>query len=191
MNHLRAILLALVGVGLFILAPPGLDSLSTRKLSEKERAESISHGIPEAALDVLDGILKARRPLLSVLTPLQRPLRIEQTWALYGSGFKQVNRMEVLLEGEMVYRSGDDALDWMVSVFHHRRFQPMIETVSSKPNATNRDAMLGFIVDRAVAENPDLREIEVRYTRGKPPGTNPSIIHAFRMVSPDWTPERL
>ena len=190
MSQLRAALLAVIYVSLFILATPGLDSLGLDRLTDKSRQQAIEEGVPAVLLDLTDRLTNLRRPLLKKLTPLQRPLRIEQSWGLYGSGPARVRRMEVLLDGVLVYRSGSSEHDWMEPVFRNRRLRPMLDTVSRKPNAENRNALMWLIADRAAAD-PDLEEIEVRFTVARYPGTSEKTAHAFRMVPPDWAPERL
>lgn len=191
MTQLRAVLLAAVYIGLFILATPGLDSLGIERLTKAERQKLIRAGTPQWAVELGVDIGTLRRRLLKPLTPLQRPLRIEQSWGLYGQGQSRVRRMEIYLEDGLVYRSGDSAHEWLEPVLRNRRLRPMVDTVSRKPSAKNRDALLGLIVERAVSEQPQLGVVEVRFTVARFPGTQVHTAHAFRMVSPDWTPERL
>lgn len=190
MSRLRAVFLAAVYLGLFALATPGIDSLGSR-LNKQARQEALDEGVPKFVLDGIAAVGRARRPFLKYLTPLQRPLRIEQSWGLYGSGVSRVRRMEVFLDGALVYRTEDDEHDWMEPVFRNRRLRPMVDTVSRKPNARNRDGLMWLIAERAVSARPETSEIEVRFTVARFPGTDPRTAHAFRMVPPEWTPERL
>lgn len=191
MNQLRAGLLAVVYICLFILAIPGLDSLGIDRLTPAGRMSLLRQGVPVWVLDLGTDSMKVRRWLLKPLTPLQRPLRIEQSWGLYGNGPTRVRRMEVYLEEALVYRSGDPEHEWLEEVFRNRRLRPMVDTVSRKPNAKNRNALLGLIADQAAAQNPELSSIEVRFTVAKYPDNQRRTAHAFRMTPPEWTPERL
>ena len=181
--------LAAVYLCLFILATPGIDSLGG--LTVKDRAQALRAGTPEVMLDLYSAVVRARRPALKRLTPLQRPLRIEQSWGLYGSGQTRVRKMEVWLDDVLVYRSGDHAYDWREPLFRNRRLRPMIDTVARKPDALNRDALMWLIADRAASEQPDLSQIEVRFTVGRFPGDRLRVAHAFSMKPPNWSPERL
>ena len=191
MSACRAILLAVVYVSLFILATPGIDSLGIDRLTKADRQKLIREGTPVWLLDLGMDIGQLRRLLLKPLTPLQRPLRIEQSWGLYGQGQSRVRRMEVYLEDALVYRSGDPEHDWMEPMFRNRRLRPMVDTVSRKPSAKNRNALMSLIAQRATDQNPELAAIEVRFTIAKFPGTESRTAHAFRMRTPDWEPERL
>jgi hypothetical protein len=190
-SRLRAALLAVVYLGLLVLATPGIDSLGMDGLSRKERQLGRQAGVPEVALDALELIGDVRRPLVRLLTPLQRPLRIEQSWGLYGGGVASVRRMEILLDETLVYRTEDREHDWLEPVLRNRRLRPMVDTVSRKPGSENRDALRWLIADRAAAEHPELSRIEVRFTVAPFPGTDPKLAHAFAMRPPDWAPERL
>ncbi len=181
--------LAAVYLCLFILATPGIDSLGG--LTAKDRQQALLAGVPEVMLDLYSAAVRARRPALKRLTPLQRPLRIEQSWGLYGSGQTRVRKMEIWLDDALVYRSGDHEHDWLEPLFRNRRLRPMIDTVARKPNARNRDALMWLIADRAAEEHPGLSEIEVRFIVGRFPGSHMRVAHAFTMQPPSWSPERL
>ena len=191
MSRIRAILLAVVYVSLFILATPGIDSLGIDRLTQAERQKMIREGTPAWVLDLGEDVGQLRRQLLRPLTPLQRPLRIEQSWGLYGQGQSRVRRMEVYLEDALVYRSGDPEDDWLEPVFRNRRLRPMVDTVSRKPSAKNRNALMSLIAQRAAEQNPQLSAIEVRFTIAKFPGTEVRTAHAFYMIAPEWEPVRL
>lgn len=188
MSQLRAMLIGSVYVVLFILSMPGIDSFG---LTEAKRKQVLEYGVPAVFLDALVGLVEARRPVLKLLTPLQRPLRIEQSWGLYGSGPNRVRRMEVWLDDALAYRSGDRDHDWLEPTFRNRRLRPVVETAASKANTRNRVALLALIAERATASDPELTRIEVRFTVGRFPGTESRVAYSFAMQSPDWTPERL
>jgi len=184
-------LLAVIYSGLFILATPGVDSLGIDRLTKADRQKLIREGAPVWLLDLGNDIGALRRRLLKPLTPLQRPLRIEQSWGLYGQGTSRVRRMEIYLDEALVYRSGDSEHEWMEPMFRNRRLRPMVDTISRKPSAKNRDALMWLIATRAAAQHPQLSSIEVRFTIARFPGTGGRTAHAFYMAAPEWSPERL
>ncbi|MFT5680286.1 MAG: hypothetical protein ACI8RZ_001192 [Myxococcota bacterium] len=191
MNRLRAVLLAVATFVLLVLATPGIDSLGLDRISQKDREAALEDGVPEVVLSGLSVFGAVRRPLLRLFTPLEHPLRIEQSWGLYGSGPERVRRMEILLDEELVYRTEDSEHDWREPMFRNRRLRPMVDTVSRKPDAENRDALMWLISDRAAADHSDLSRVEVRFTVAKFPGSDARVAHAFEMLPPHWTPERL
>ena len=107
----RAVLLALVYIVVFILATPGLDGLPVRFLQTEQSIRRVSRDLPEWAVSALSAVSTINRdyrlPVVRKLTPIQRPLRIEQTWRLYGDGPRLVRRMEIRVDDEAIYRSGD------------------------------------------------------------------------------------
>ncbi len=66
-----------------------------------------------------------RRPIVAWLEPLQRPLRIAQSWSLYGSGPNRIVRMEILVDDELWFRAGDPEHTFQKAFLRYRRIRPI------------------------------------------------------------------
>jgi hypothetical protein len=192
LSSARAVVLLLVHGALLLLATPGLDSVGKGGLSKRQRADGLSMGFPPWVIDAVDGLsgLNAVRvPMMRVLTPLQRPLRLGQSWNLYGNGPMVVRRMEIVFDDALVYRSGDPDLDWFEPALRNRRMRPVIETAAEVPKPRNRLGLARLVVEKARASVPTVQRVELRFTVSDFPGGAPVLDHSLSAAAPDWTVE--
>lgn len=193
--HLQALALLAIYGGNFILATPGCDSMPVKLMKTQEERDRYKEDIPSIAVDVawiaLEANRQVRLPLSKKLTFLQRPLRISQSWALYGGGPDQALTMEVYVDDTLRYRTMDDELTWQEGRYRYRRVRPMLDTISTKPTATNRDGPVRLTIAAALAENPDVRSVEIRFSSlpMPPKDTSPVIAHRLIARAPDWETE--
>lgn len=181
-DHLRALLVLLAGSALLLGAPPGLDFLTTKQLRDPALLQA---GGPVWAA-VARAELRWRRPAAERLAPIEHTFRIAQTWSLYRDGPSHVRRLEVQVDGQTVYRTGDPDADWRAAQFGNRRFRPMVETVSTSADALNWKGIGRFIVARAREDFPDAHAVRIVATR-TPFGQDAAReTHARRAAAPDW-----
>lgn len=121
------------------------------------------------------------------LAPLQRPLRIAQSWNLYGLGPNNAWVFEVWIEGEVAYRAGDDEHTWMRPAFRYRRVRP-VAVNTCRESSKNAVGLAAFVVNAALAVNPEVTEVEIVCTRSPWPGLEPEETYRLTMRAPDWTP---
>jgi hypothetical protein len=163
---------------MLILATPGLDLLDT----EVDPARST----PWSAFWI--GVnARVRMPIVRWFEPLQRPLRIAQSWSLYPRGPAKVRRFEVLVDGQVVYRSNDDDADWLASVLRYRRVRPIVGATCNN-RSKNDDELVDYVVREARADFPQATEIVVRCTVSPWPGTSPKPSRSFVASAPDFRP---
>ena len=185
-DHLRAGLLLLVGAAIFVLATPGLESLP-RSPSELDAA---ADDFPPALISLARGAmwveLHGRRPLEEALTPLQRPLRLEQSWSLYGSGPRAARRLLIRIDGVLVHRTGDPDHAWLAQQLRHRRLRPMVETLVTKRAPANRDGLERFILTRARSAWPSAKRVTLQFTRTPYPPDEAEMYRVRSARPPQW-----
>ena len=190
----RAVILAAVYAIFFVLATPGLDGAPPGFMRSEQSIARVSRDTPAFALPLLKflGTVNAelRRPVVKFLTPLQRPLRLEQTWRLYGDGPELVRKMEIHIDDEVVYRSGDSDLDWEESVWRQRRLRPVPATLADhcrkRKQPLNREGLSRLVMERALRDYPEAQRVEIRILSGRFPGMDLMPSHGVVRAAPDW-----
>lgn len=189
-HHLRAAIVLFVFVATAILATPGLDGLQASSLrSEAARAKARRTWYGWWSIAGADFNRAVRLPVVKVIEPLQRPLRIAQAWSLYGGGPGRVKRLEIEIDGVLRHRSKDPAHDWLASTLTYRKIRPIVSAICGK-RSRNTDQMLQFVARRAARDFSDVREVVVRCTSSPWPGDEPEEILRYRMAAPDWQVEQ-
>ncbi len=165
-DHLRGALVLAAMCAALVLGTPGLDMLSesTWAPGSRDRAEMLAQRggwIPVAFADLNRAV---RMPVVRWLTPVQRPLRLAQSWSLYGAGPPDVRRFEVRVDGEVVYRSNDPERRWHRSVFRYRRVRPVI-SAHCRQRSKNSHGLVRYVARQALRAWPDARSVEIACTR--------------------------
>lgn len=172
----RALLLLLVHLALLVLATPGLDAIPVGVLATPQAIARAERDFPAVLVAVAAKVAWANRtlrlPLAGALRPLQRPLRIEQSYTLYANGARKVLRMEVWVDGTLRHRSADPEHSWLAPQLRSRRIRPVVATLSETPNARNRVGLMRYIGTRA-AQDFGAQQVELRFTAAPFP-TGPS-----------------
>jgi hypothetical protein len=184
-EHLRAALVLAVGAAMFVLATPFLDQMGEDWLvSEAARAEMRREPLGGLSVAAADLNRAVRLPLVEWLAPLQRPLRIAQSWSLYGTGPNKVKRFEVWADGRLVYRSHDPSARWLASTLRYRRIRPIVAALCGKRSKSD-EQLVRYIGKRAEREL-GAREIVALCTVSPWPGTQPREFVRFEAEAPRW-----
>ena len=188
--HARAAALLLAFVILGVLGTPGLDFLGEQNLQKPSKREQFLNRFGPlwgaVGLSIFDADQVIRQPLVRMFEPIQRPFRISQSWSLYRDGPSRVMRMEIQVDGRIVYRSVDDEYPWMQEIFRNRRVRPMVETTVMEVDAPNRLGLSRFIRQRAQQDFPGTKRVDILALWGPFPGTAMSEHHRLTMEAPEW-----
>jgi hypothetical protein len=193
-DRIRALILAVIYALFFVLATPGLDGIPSNFLSSEKSQQKMAEQLPGVVVSLLKRVADfnrdIRKPLVKRLTPIQRPLRMEQTWRLYGDGPGLVHRMEIRVDEEVIYRSGDPLLDWGEGSWRFRRLRPVPATMADRCKKRNQPVnRLGFsrlVTERARRDFPDAERVEVRILSGHFPSDELQPTHGMVREAPDW-----
>ena len=192
MKQVRALVLLLVYAAMLVLATPGLDFVGVQDLSTERQVDLLREQAPEPVVQLLVGIAEFnrnyRRPLVEFLEPIQKPFRIAQTWNLYRDGPGKVRRLEIRVDGEAVYRSGDDDLDWLSPQLESRRIRPVAETTVRLRQSRNWWGLTRLVVQEARRDFPETEEVVLVALSGAFPGENLQEKHRIVAAAPDWHP---
>jgi hypothetical protein len=169
--HVRAALVAAVGAAMLILGTPGLDQFDNDQWSSGEdRVERQSERFGRFAVLAADFNRVVRMPVVRMLQPLQRPLRIAQSWALYPRGPAKIRRFELAVDGVVVYRSNDPQADWLGEALRYRRIRPIVASWCFG-RSKSAEGLLAWIATRAKVRFHASQTLEIRCTIAPFPGT--------------------
>jgi len=187
--QLRAGLLLALYVAWTMTAPPGMDYLSRGELAtEKQRAKKrAQYGTLPTAIAI--GVTTANRARISLvdhLLPVQRLFRVEQSWSFYPAGLRKLHRLEVWIDGELVYRTGDDDYAWMEPQLTNGRLRPLVQATVVTHGARNAEGIARLVVTQAHVDFPDAREVVLKGTSGRFPGEEMTVDHTLTAAAPDW-----
>lgn len=184
-GHARAAIVLAVGFAMATLATPALDQYDENTLrSEQERARARTHSLGWLEIAAADLNRNLRMPMVKMLGPVQRPLRIAQSWALYGNGPNRVKRFELWADGALVYRSNDPEKRWLSSVLRYRKIRPMVGSLCSN-RSHNEDALLSYI-GRQAEHELGAKKITAVCTVSPWPGDAPREGLRIELHAPDW-----
>ena len=186
-DHLRAVLLLAAGGALLMAGFPGLDFVSPKELREGvEPARAVS--APLGAL--LGGVawfdLEVRRPIATRLQPIERTFRIAQEFHLYRDGPRAVDRLEVVVDGRVVYRTRDADLAWRAAELGNRHLRPMVASAAQNPDAANQRGLARWILTQARRDFPDAQVVVIRSTRTEFGTEEPWVRFSRVARAPDW-----
>jgi len=188
----RAICILAAHVVLLLLGTPGLDFLPPRYL-ESERAQQAmesKYGVVRTQLAVAAADLnRLRLPFEKTVGRIQPIFRIAQSWHLYRDGPHQIHKLEIRVDGVIVYRTLDPQRAWLEPILRNRRIRPVVESIAGKPKAVNRKGLGRFIVAQARDDFPKIRQVEIISLYGPPPGERLRPHHRMVAQAPDWTIE--
>lgn len=175
--HVRAGAVLLAAVLMLVLGFPGLDLVNGDRYSTPASRKRVTERFPLGfvAVAAADVNRMFRAPLVDVLKPLQRPLRISQSWGLYGAGPKRVQRLELAIDDNLVYRSQSGTETWMAATLRYRRLRPMVDALCSLDSA-REEALLTWLAARAAEDFPDSGSLEVRCTVAQFPDIEPARV---------------
>jgi len=182
--HVRGALVAFTAFSMGILGFPGLDNKSVDWLQDPEDRQDA----PLNALLAADFQHHVRRPITSALSHLERPLRLAQSWNLYGVGPNRMVRFEVLVDDEPWFRAADPEHSYRKSFLRYRRIRPVVvNTCLDKSRHSER--LVELLVQDVRADAPDAREVVVRCTSTPWPGNGDGKeIVRWTAEGPTWEP---
>jgi hypothetical protein len=190
-DHLRAVGVLAAGFVVLCLGTPGFDFMKRNDMrTTGDRAKLAQHA-PEPVVQGVAGLYwlnrTVRLPIADRLEWIQKPVRGAQNWNLYRDGPSRVRRLEIWVDGELLYRSKDADHDWLEPQLTNRRVRPMVESTTMKTNSKNWRGLTRFIVHRALQDHPDAQHVELRCTAARFPGdAEPVVRHTIHADAPDW-----
>ena len=189
MNALKAMAIALVYWVLLIVSMPGVSFLKKNLLlshADQQRFERRHGRIALHTVATAADLNRARRPLAEAIGGFQPLFRVRQSWHLYRDGPRMIRRMEIRVDGDLIYRSNDPKFSWNEAIFKHRRIRPMVETLVKKPKAKNRVGLARFIVNHAKEDFPGVQRIDISSFWGDRKGKTKRH-HRIIAEAPNWT----
>jgi hypothetical protein len=188
MRNLKAIGILFAAILLFWLGMPGVAFLSPNHLKSpaKQAKFRARWGEPWTTISIASAELnRFRLPIARALGGLQPVFRVSQAWHLYRDGPRTIRRMEIVVDGERVYRTNDPTLDWRSGTFRNRRIRPMAESLTIKPRAGNRKGLGQHIVTAVREDFPAASTIQIRSVWSKR-GKKESTHHWMSAEAPTW-----
>lgn len=184
--HVRGALVGFAAFSMGILGFPGLDQKSMDWLQDPEDRKDA----PMNELLAADFQHHVRRPITSALSHLERPLRLAQSWNLYGVGPNRMVRFEVLVDDVSWFRAADPAHTYRKAFLRYRRIRPVVVN-TCLDQSRHSERLVELLVEDVRADAPDARKVVVRCTSARWPGTG----EAKEMVrwtaeAPTWEPSR-
>ena len=190
MPHIRAALVLVAWAALILLGTPGLDFMGADVLKSTRDEDSLRARLGEPFASVAIGVAtfnrQVRLPLERWITPIQRPFRVAQEWALYRDGPARVRRLEVWVDSTRVHRSADPTYPWLAGPLRNRRLRPVVESTCMSTGSVNWRGLARFIVTRAREDYPDAARVELLCTDAPFPGTGASVHHRYTATAPAW-----
>lgn len=188
LDHARALAVLVVGFLLLMAGFPGLDFISKKQLAswtEEARARSAPAGALAAGIGWFEQ--EVRRPVAGAVKPAERLFRVSQEFHLYRDGPRRVDRLEVVVDGEIIYRTRDPERAWRIAQLENRHFRPMVATAAQKPDAANQRGICRWVVARAREDFPDAQEVLLRATRTEFGVEDPWVRFSRVARAPEWT----
>ncbi len=192
MRVFRAICILLAHLILLGLATPGLDLLPRQYLRSEQAQQRMKakYGATQTAIAVAAADLNRKRFWIEDTAGKIQPIfRIAQSWHLYRDGPTAIRKLEIQVDGVPVYRTNDPKLDWLALILRNRRIRPVTETTVAKAKAGNRFGLGRLIVERAKADFPRVRRVDIVSLGGIRPGDNLKARHRMVATAPNWSLE--
>lgn len=191
-DHLRALAVVVAATALLVTGFPGLDFASRKEMRD---GVGVASRIAAPLGTVMAGVswfdLELRRPLARLFRPVERTFRVAQEFHLYRDGPRRVDRLEILVDGEVVYRTRDARRGWRASQFGNRHLRPMVGTAAQKPDAVNQKGICRWIVARVQEDFPNAEEVVIRSSRTEFGVEAPWVRFSRVARAPDWTVSRV
>lgn len=188
LDHVRAVAVLLAGFSMLMLGMPGLDLLGPKRFApgSKERADILEEPWGRISVGAADLNRAVREPIVAVLTPIQRPLRMAQSWGLYGGGPAKLRRLEIYVDGRLVFRSNDPEATWLEPALRYRRIRPVVDA-HCMGKSKNTPGLMTWIVRRAREDFPEATHLRLQCTEQKRGGDRSITVRMLRVAAaPDW-----
>ena len=172
---------------------PGLDYLGKKDFVSEKSQNELREQMPELGVQAAIAIgafnRRVRLPLVEKTEWIQKPFRVAQTWNLYRDGPGRVNRLEILVDGEVVHRTADNDHNWLTPQLRSRRIRPMVESTARKRNSKNWRGLSRYVAEQAREDFPEAKSVEIRATQVRFTGGEERVRHRILMAAPDWEAE--
>jgi len=187
-DHLRAACVLVVCVALLMAGFPGLDFVGPK---QRDGWAETARGVAAPLGTAVDGVVlfdrHLRRRIARWVKPVERVFRVSQEFHLYRDGPTRVDRLEVLVDGEVVYRTRDPERAWRAAELGNRRFRPMVATAAQKADAENQRGIARWIITAARQDFPGAAEVVIRSTRTRFGVEEPWVRFSRVARGPEWT----
>lgn len=187
-----AVLLVLYGVFL-VLATPGMDNLKKDALRTRGEQDALAEMYPPwiAALGirVAEWNRTVRRPLASALSVVERPFLINQDWGVFDDGPPQVQRLRILIDGQIVYQTLSEEHTWLAPQLRNRHLRPLVDAFVSGGHGKDFPGLVGWLCDEALRTHPGMRRLEVLAMWGPWPGDELTVHRRAVCAAPSFEPQ--
>lgn len=192
---IRAVAIACAWALLLLLGTPGLDGAPSRALASERARAAYLRRMPDWTLPAAEAVVafnrEVRRPASAAFDALRRPLRVGQSWSLYLDGPRRCEKLEILVDGTLRFRSDDPEHAWRVEVLKSAPIRAIVGGVASHPEGGgNWKGLTALVARLARAENPAVREVALRATSGSWDRCGHAEQRRFVASAPDWEPRR-
>ncbi|MFT4627543.1 MAG: hypothetical protein ACI8PZ_006229 [Myxococcota bacterium] len=167
-RQLRAVWAAALLGWMTLMGTPGLDLAGGPQIAVANRNADAWWSPVLRAIATVN--IELRQPVVRRLSVLERPLGLAQSWGLYGGGPDQVTRVEILIDDQVQYRSGDSAAVWLEPALRYRRLRSI--TAGMCRDGKHSDGLRGWVARRARRDFPDARTVGFRCERSAWPGVD-------------------
>lgn len=191
MATFRAALLLFTYVLLFVLATPGVDSLAKKAMTTRGERAAMYKAYPpwlaELGLWVVDVNREVRGPVIAVVSVIEDPLRLDQDWGVFRDGPTRYQRLEIRVDGRLVYRTIDPEHDWRAHQLRNRRIRPLADTfVGGLGDSRHEVGFARWLCDAARQDFPDAEKVAIEALWGPFPGDQLTVHHRVTCAGPDW-----
>lgn len=191
--HLRAAgLLVLWGVFL-VLATPGMDNLKKDALTTRGEQEALGEMYPPwlaaVGIRLAEFNRSVRRPLASALSVVERPFLINQDWGVFDDGPPQVQRLRILIDGQIVYQTLSPDHTWLAPQLRNRHVRPLVDAFVSGGRSRDVPGLVGWLCDEALRSHPEMRRMELLAMWGPWPGDELTVHRRATCAAPSFAPQ--
>ncbi len=188
-QHLGAALIACTWVALFILSTPICDTtVSSNYATPEQRAAyraEVGWPLSEVVLGAVWINTHGRGALHDKLAPLQRPFQLRQYWNLYPMKGESWRSMEVVVDGEVVFRTPGNVYGWRRMQLRNRRINLALNALSKNKSPVGPN-LVRFVIAKARADFPDAKRVTLVWTHGPYPGDEARQRLTIRASAPRW-----
>lgn len=171
MENFRAVCLLLVYAALGVLATPGFDAPGawTTEAGEVEVRATRAAPLADVIVAAASFNRAIRLPLVRALQPLEVPLALEQSWALFASGPARFETLSIRVDGDEVYRTQRPGR-WSAPELRERRVRPLVDNWVDGAASTTDGPLVWWLCGKVSAAFPDGETIEILGLWGPFPG---------------------
>ena len=190
--HLQAALALTAQLVWLLLATPGLDRFKADMLdNDRARGSLVERWGPLGQLGnaLLEFNREVRIPVTKLFDPLQRVFMTYQSFSLYLDGPKKPGRVEIRVDGALVYRTNDDEYRWRREQLVYRRMRPFQHDLMLKRSYVRATTL--YVARRAEEDFGPVSEVEVSVVRSDWGEPVYRTKRRWLLHPPAWKPEEV